>query len=120
MRQRFEAEFGRMAFGANDLVIGLALAHRNVGTRQVAHPEHQLFELPLDFGEFALARRDAIAERAHLGAPPLALLGRCFAQFARLAGALRAQVVEFMLQAPPAGVGLQYLVDLGGIDAALG
>ena len=53
-------------------------------------------------------------------APPFSLLGRRFAQLARLTGALRAQIVKLVLQAAPARVGLQYLIDLGGIDAALG
>ena len=79
-----------------------------------------MFELPLDFGQFALVGGDTITERAHLGAPPLALFGRRLAQLARLARALRAQFIQLVLKAAPAGVGLEDRVDFGGIDAALG
>src|SRR5713226_3914770 len=108
MGPRLEIKLARLAFVANDHVVGLATAGRHVGPREVAEAEHQVVEPQLDFGELLFGERNLIAKRAHLKALGLALLRRHAAEFLRFARTQRAHLVEFMLNAAPLGVAFNY------------
>src|SRR5216684_4469440 len=119
MGEWFEVEPGGLALATNDLVVGLTATDGHVRTRDVAQAEHQIAEPLLDFGKLALARGDPISELTHLGAFAFTFFGARFAEFSGLAGAPRAQFIQFVLQPPAIRVYCNHTIDLGGIDARL-